>query len=32
MERDVPDTKYTRQDNASFTQAARLTALTAASY
>lgn len=31
MERDVPDTKHTQQNNISSTQAARLTALTTAS-
>lgn len=31
MEKNVPDTKHTQQDNISFTQAARLTALTTAS-
>lgn len=32
MEKDVPDTKHTQQDNISFTQAARFTALTIGAY
>ena len=31
MEKDVPDTKHTQQDNVSFTKTSRLTALTTAS-